>query len=60
MRRFVLFALLASLTWGLAGCGGPSSTPPPPDSHMTPGSPNVPGVLTDGPEAQKTKSPRRR
>ncbi len=60
MRLFVLFTFLASLTWSVAGCGGPSSTPPPADSHLTPGSPNVPGVPTDGPEAQKAKSPRRR
>ena len=60
MRLFVLFAFLTALAWSVPGCGDSSSTPPPAESHVTPGSPNVPGVPTEGPEAQKTKSPRRR
>jgi len=60
MRSFVLLAFLAALTWSVAGCGDSSSTPPPADSHLTPGSPNVPGVPTEGPEAQKTRSSGRR
>ncbi len=53
MRKFVLFAFLVSMTWGIAGCGDSSSSGPPADSGTTPGSPNVPGVPTEGPEAAK-------
>ncbi|MDG3004658.1 hypothetical protein [Paludisphaera mucosa] len=47
MRKFLLLALMASLTWTVAGCG--DSTPAPAGDE----GPKAPGVPTDGPEVPK-------
>ncbi|AMV37961.1 hypothetical protein [Planctomyces sp. SH-PL62] len=49
MRKFMLLALLGSLTCGFVGCGDAASTTPAASDE----GPKAPGVPTDGPEAPK-------
>ncbi len=54
MRTSLIAAVLASLTWGILGCGdGGSQTLPPAASADREA--QLPGVPTDGPESKAKK-----